>query len=193
MADKQVKHYEVEAKYPISADEFKSLLPEKLRAGKFISRGAQLQHDYFLPVSRPTDNCRIRYETVGGITTVNYTEKRAVTANGVATREEKESVISGDEAVAIIEQSGYVPSYYKWRYEYAGEYHGYPCKVCLDTVEDTQPQLYFLEIEFLSSDPVTVPVMNQLIEKFAAELLGERREQEPRSHRAMLFQRLGLV
>lgn len=188
------KRFEVEGKWPITQPEHGRIGGQLASLG-FEYGGESQQEDHFLPVENPKDNRRIRFETTGDETTIAYTLKKKVNVGGVDTREEDERTLSVDEAGRMLdggraENGGPLPSFSKTRTSHTGSYNEYPVTVCLDVVDG---MLFFLEVEIIVYDAGQVPEADAAVDEFATLLLHGRREREWRSHKEMLFARLGLA
>lgn len=187
--------FEVETKFRISYPQYVQELPDRLIALGFQSHGQSFQEDHFLPVAVKSDNKRIRFQHTAGVNKIMLTLKQKVEIDGVATRKEQETPLTNDEAQAMLEYARQetgraVPSFSKFRYAFTGVYGGKQCLVCLDSVDDDN---CFMEVEFLVEKEDEVARADILVDKFAIELLGENACREPRSHKEMLFERLGLT
>lgn len=186
--------FEVEAKFQIDAAQFAENIPAKLSAAGFVCEGTSFQEDHFLPVANPSDNKRVRFQQCAGKNEIFLTIKQKVLVEGVATRKEQETSLTPGEAQAVLQQAweeagSPAPSFSKFRNEYKGTYAGKACQVCLDSVDDNH---HFMEVELLVESEEEVSRADLLVDKFAIELLGQGAFRELRSHKEMLFERMGL-
>lgn len=189
--------FEVEGKWPITQPEHRRIGGQLASLG-FEFGGKSEQEDHFLPVQNPKDNRRIRFETTGDETTIDYTLKKKVNVGGVDTRQEDERMLGVDEAGEMLAQARRengdrpLPSFSKTRTSHTGNFREYPVTVCLDAVVIQADTLFFLEVEIIVTEAAQVGPANAAVDEFAAMLLGGPRERETRSHKEMLFARLGL-
>ena len=195
------KHFEVERKYRISPDEFANL-PIKLseRGFSFVEKVSMT--DTFLPATGEGSILRLRRESAGCEVRNILTRKEWVyLAGGEKERQEQEERV-GELVSQVLVSLGKAASnepllsYGKDRFLYQGVLDGYKIIVSLDCVEGlAEYSGNYMEVEILVAGDEGVESARNLVFKFAQELLGDSRDFEPLSYKAMLeraLQRAGV-
>jgi hypothetical protein len=154
----------------------------------FIKTGTIEQKDYFVSFSKTDlgwDFLRIRYEEGK----IYKTDKKWELKDGRHLRVEEESVMSENEAVALIKTE--TPLLIKERVIYEGYIQGTPAKVVIDSIVLNGEVRYFVEAEIVTNDIALYDEMNNKVLNFMQNKLRLGGKEAP-SMFGMLADSLGI-
>jgi predicted adenylyl cyclase CyaB len=175
------ENFEVERKYPLSADE-RDNLPAKLQSMGFRHAAQVFMQDYFLPAVEEGEMLRVRDETMDDRTKHLFTKKVWVVVAGNKERKEQEEEISANLRQLLLDlgtrlsNGKPLPSFTKERDMYTRKDEIQVITIAIDRVDGLGVNDgSYVEVEILVRREADVEKARTAIEKLAFEILGEER------------------